>query len=48
MPLKGRPATADSFRMLPEEPDKSLEDLLSEAERLCGLDDVRRHAAAAA
>lgn len=48
MSRKGRPAAADSFRMLPREPDKSLEDLLAEAERLCGIDDVRLRAAAAA
>lgn len=34
--------------MLPLEPDGSLERLLAEAERLCGIDDVRMRGAAAA
>lgn len=48
MPLKGCPRAAGSFRMLPPEPDKSLERMLAEAEQLCRIDDVRLHAAAAA
>ena len=34
--------------MLPPESDKAVERLLAEAERLCGIDDVRLRAAAAA